>query len=131
MYLNYGDRDFFELGILVDTEHSDTVFDMLLCRPYDDQEDLFQFARVQVDIEDSWIDKPAVMSFIGMTEETFDPVQYAIGCTDYYGWENFGADSYGVTYDWRQMTRAQIEDEMKYYLIAWEDGYPEMACGEV
>lgn len=52
MYRNYGDKNFFENGILVDTEHSDTAFPMLLCRPYPDEEDLYQFGEVEVDLDD-------------------------------------------------------------------------------
>ena len=44
MYINYGDRNFFECGILVDAEHSDTEIKILYCRPLDDAEDLFLFA---------------------------------------------------------------------------------------
>lgn len=120
MYINYGDRNFFELGCLVDSEHSDTVFDMILCRPYDD-EPMYQFAHVQVDIEASWIDKERVMSYIGMTNETFDPIRYAIGCTDYYGWDNFGAADYGVSYNWQQVDAETILKEVKGYLIAWDN----------
>lgn len=117
MYINYGDKDFFQYGCLVDAEHSDTEFDMLVCRPYDDEEDKFQFAQITVDITDTWIDKKAVMSYIGMTEKTFDPIQYAIGCADYYGWENFGAGSmYSI--DWTNVSRKEIEDILKHYLIA-------------
>lgn len=120
MYRNHGDRNFFELGILVDTEHSDTVFDMLLCRPYDDEEDKFCFAHIQVDIEDDWIDKDAVMSYAGMTKEDFDPVRYAIACTDFYSWSEFGADSnYG--YNWMDMDRKAIKKELSYYMIAWDE----------
>ena len=28
MYINHGDKNFFEHGILVDSEHSDTLIDM-------------------------------------------------------------------------------------------------------
>ena len=118
MYVNHGDKNFFDVGILVDTEHSDTVFDMLLCKPYEDEEDLFQFAHVQVDIEDDWIEREKVMNFCGMTEEDFDPVQFAIGCTDWYPWENFGAGSFAYSYDWTHMTRKQIYKELRNYLIA-------------
>lgn len=118
MYRNYGDRNFFELGVLVDDEHSDTVFDMLVCCPYSDVEDLYQFAHIQVDITDDWIDRKMVMEFCGMTEETFDPVEFAIGCADWYSWDNFGAGSYGVSYDWTRVDRATIEKELRKYLIA-------------
>ena len=119
MYNNYGDKNFFEYGLLIDSEHSDTVFDMLICRPYDDEEDLFQFARIQVDIEDSWIDWEKVKDVIGSKLET--PIERAIAAYEYYGPEEFGADSYGVFYDWRHMTREQIKKELKHFLIAHDN----------
>ena len=120
MYKNYGDKNFFEYGLLVDDEHSDTEFDILICRPYSDEEDLYQFAQVHVDITDTWIDKNAVLSYAGLADES-DAIAYAIACLEYYGPENFGADSYGVTYDWRRMDKASILNELKGYLIAWDD----------
>lgn len=116
MYVNYGDRNFFENGILVDTEHSNTEFPILYCVPYSDEEDLYQFGDCTVDITEPWIDKPSVLKNIGMTEGNFDPVSYAIGCIDYYGAENFGAQSYA--YDWRRMTQAEIMEILKHRLIA-------------
>lgn len=116
MYINYGDKNFFEYGRLVDSEHSDTVLQVICCNPYPDEEDKYQFAECEVDINDMWIDKEAVMSYIGMTEETFNPIQYAIGCIDYYGAENFGALSYA--YDWTNMKKADICEILKYRLIA-------------
>ena len=116
---NYGDKDFFEYGILVDDlESTETVFDMLLCRPFSDKEDLFQFARVIVDTEDSWIDRAAVMSFAGMTEEDYDPLHFAIACTDYYSWDNFGAD---YSRDWQHMTKADVRRELQGYLQPVEE----------
>lgn len=118
MFTNYGDKNFFEHGCLVDAEHSDTEFPMLLCRPYDDENDLYQMARVTVDITDDWIDRKAVMDFIGMTEKTFDPVDFAIGCTEYYSWSNFGADDYGVFWNWKQMRKKEICDILTGFMIA-------------
>lgn len=115
MYTNYGDKNFFECGVLVDTEHSDTVFPMLLCRPYPDEEDLFQFGNVEVDVNDSWIDADAVSSFCGCTKEE-DPIRFAIGCTDYYSWDNFGAISY--CYNWTRMGKEEIKEILKYREIA-------------
>lgn len=115
MYVNYGDRDFFEHGRLVDAEHSDTEFSLLVCDPYEDEEDLYQFGDITIDVTDDWIDKKAVMSFIGMTDETYDPIEYAIGCVDYYGIENFGP---GYWYDWRHMRASDIKDILKHRLIA-------------
>ena len=113
MYINYGDVNFFELGTLVDAEHSDTEIKILYCRPYDDAEDLFLFADCTVDITDSWFDRKSVMDFLGMTEETFDNIQFAIGCIEYYGVLDF-SDSYSGY----EFTRKEIEEKLKYYMIA-------------
>lgn len=116
MYINYGDVNFFELGCLVDAEHSDTEIKILYCRPYDDEEDKedkFLFADCEVDITDSWIDKNAVMDYLGMTEKTFDAIQFAIGCINYYGVENFLSP-----YDGYRFTEEEIKDRLKHYMIA-------------
>lgn len=122
MYRNYGDKDFFEHGVLADTDHSDTVIDLIRCEPYLDEEDHYQYARMQVDIEDPWIDRKAVMSYAGMTENKFDPVGFAVAAADYYGWNCFGADDYGVFYNWRDMDRASIEKELSHEWITLDDG---------
>ena len=119
MYHNFGDKDFFEYGMLVDDEHSDTVFDILFCFPYSDAEDLYQFGHCSVDISDDWINKDAVKSYAGCKED--DPVQFAIACLEYYGAENFGVESYGVFYDWGHMDRKSVLKELKGYLIAWDE----------
>lgn len=116
MYLNYGDRNFFEYGCLVDNDHEENEINILVCRPYDDEENLFQFAECQVDITDSWINRDSVMSFIGMSEEDFDDIQFAIGCIDYYGIENFSDSTFG--YDF---TMEEIKDKLKYYLIDYSN----------
>lgn len=116
MYINYGDRDFFENGILVDTEHSDTEINIIRCLPYEDYTGLYQFGVMTVDINDDWIDRNAVMSFIGATETTFNAIEFAIGCTDYYSWNNFGADSYA--YDYTHMDKEEICKILKRYMIA-------------
>lgn len=121
MYINYGDRNFFENGCLVDTEHSDTEFPMILCMPYSDEDDLYQMAEVKVDITDDWIERDRVMDFIGMTEETYNPVQFAIGCTEYYSWEDFGARDCYPNYDWRHMRKEDICEILKHRLIASDD----------
>lgn len=119
MYVNCGDKDFFERGRLVDSEHSDSVMDILVCNPYSDEEDLYQFGECSVDITDDWIDKQAVMDFLGMDSDSFNPIEYAIGCIDYYGMENFGACNY--VYDYTRMTKEDIKDILKYRLIATDN----------
>ena len=116
MYINYGDKNFFEHGILVDSEHSDSVISLIRCEPYADEEDLYECARLEVDVNDQWIDRKAVMDYAGMTE--FDPVEFAIAATDYYPWDEFGAWSCNVAYDWMRMTKADIKRMLKGELIA-------------
>lgn len=118
MYINYGDVDFFEHGVLVDADHLENEFDILRCEPYPDEEDLYVFAHLHVNIDDSWLDRANVMEYAGMKE--FDPVMYSIACTDYYSWENFGASDYGVFYDWRRMTKKDIQKELRKYHISSE-----------
>lgn len=61
------------------------------------------------------------MAFIGMSEETYDPALFALGCVDYYSWDNFGAADYGCSYDWWRMERDAICDILKGYLIAYDN----------
>ena len=92
----------------------------LLCRPYPDEEDLYQFGEVEVDLDDfkesGWGDRKVVMDYLGMTEETYDSVQFAIGCTEYFSWDNFGAASYA--YDWQRIDKRSICEILKHRLIA-------------
>lgn len=104
MYINYGDVDFFEYGVLVDAEHEENEIDILYCMPYSDKENLFQFADCKVDITDTWINKEAVMNFIGMNKDDFDSIQFAIGCINYYGVECFSS-----SYEGYNFTREEIE----------------------
>lgn len=120
MYLNYGDVDFFEHGRLVDDQSSDTEIKILACEPYSDTEDLYQFGNCVVDFTDTWIDRDAVMTFIGMTEEDFDPVRFALGCMDYYSWDNFGADHY-FAYNWLRMKKESICEILKHQQISSEN----------
>lgn len=116
MYKNYGDVNFFEYGILVDGDHSDTEIQIICCQPYPNETDLYMFGECLVDITDQWIDKQAVMAYCDMTIDTYDVIQYAIACLEYYGMENFGAESY--VYNYAKMTRTEIENILKYRDIA-------------
>lgn len=113
MFINFGDRNFFEYGILIDSEHSDTEFKILYCRPFDDAENLFYFADCEVNITENWLDKKSIMEYIGMTEENFDAALFAVGCVEYYGAENFSSP-----YDGYMFTAEEIKERLKYYLIA-------------
>lgn len=118
MFRNIGRKDFFEHGILIDTYHSDTEYDLIRCEPYPDEEDHYQYAKMHVDLESPWIDRRAVLESAGMTEDNYDSEMFAVALTDYYGWGKFGADDYGVFYDWRNMDRASIEKELSHEFIA-------------
>lgn len=110
-YVNCGDVDFWESGIYAAKDPDcDTAYYIIRCEPYpdDDGNEYFRFGDLYVDVSDSWIDREAVMDYIGMTEESFDPVEFAIGCTDYYAWENFGAEKMGWNFDWEHATREEI-----------------------
>lgn len=121
MYVNYGDKDFFEYGRLVDAEHEENVYDILCCNPYPDEPGQFQFGHCRVDVTEPWIDQETVMGFIGMAREAYDPARFALGCVDYYSWDNFGAADYGCSYDWRNIDRDSICDILKGYLIACDN----------
>lgn len=112
-WINYGDVDFFEYGTLVHQE-SETEFRILRCLPYSDHEDMFQFADLHVDISDTWIDRAAVEKYADLNRET-TPSGYAVACTDYYSWENFGAVNY--SWDWQHMTRKEIMEILTGYGI--------------
>lgn len=116
-WVNYGDVDFFEYGTLVSQEN-ETEFRILRCLPYSDHEDMFQFADLHVDISDTWIDRAAVENWADCNRETA-PIWYAIACTDYYSWENFGAINYA--WDWQHMTRKEIEEILKSRGIHWQN----------
>ena len=113
MYINYGDKDFFNYGCLVDFEYSDTEIKILYCIPYDDEKNKYLFADCEVNTEDSWIDRNAIMNYLGMNENNFDVIQFAIGCVDYYGAENFSSP-----YNGYQFTKEEIKENLKHYLIA-------------
>ena len=113
MYKNYGDVNFFNYGMLVDTEHSDTDIDIIFCHPiYDTDTELYYFGAVTVCINDEWIDKKSVMSYISMDDKSFNNIHYAIGCLEYYGAENFGTDFQ----NW-QYSREEICNILKHRFI--------------
>ena len=122
MYQNYGDVNFFEYGVLIDDTHTDSEFDMLRCMPYSDEEDLFMFAPLHIDLNDGWMEIEEVMDYAGIEE--FDPVEYAIACTDYYSWDNFISMGYYLPYDWQRMTRKEIIEELKGYNISFDNLKP-------
>lgn len=118
MYENYGDKNFFELGRLVQIEN-DHEFDVIVCEEAtelvdNDGNELFPFAFCHIDINDDWIDRNAVMNYGGMTEENFNPIHYAIDCISWYGVINFGDG-----YDYK--LRSDIKNLLQNYDIDFEN----------
>ena len=120
MFRNYGDRNFLQYGCLVDNEHEENEVRVLYCIPFDEPNGYtgeweYLFADCTVCVEDDWIDRKAVMDSIGMTEETYNEIEYAIGCIEYYGVEEFsGGQSYVYNAD-------EIKKELRDYIIDWEN----------
>lgn len=85
-FINYGDVNPIEHGGIWVKQVNETDFEIARNIP-----DNCEFQDMCVNICDSWIDRTGVMNFIGMIEEDFNPVQFAIGCIYYYGVENFGS----------------------------------------
>ena len=120
MFKNYGDWDFFEDGILVE-QQSPSQFTLLRCNPVQDQEDRYEFARLDVDLDDDWMDKQALRDYAGLEPGVDNDAEMAIAATEYYSWENFGAGSgcgnFGPDHDWRSMTKEEIKKKKKNYSI--------------
>ena len=108
MYTNYGDRNFWEHGRLVDVEHSDEEINVIYCEPYTDTENLYLFAACTVNLTDDWIDWAAVRSYAGLNAESIDDdintkELLAIAAIDYYGVENFSSP-----YEGYQFTKQEV-----------------------
>ena len=111
MYVNRGDVDFFEGGRLVE-DLGDGVFSIITCDfIYDAGDDAYLFAHVEVDVNDSWIDRDAVISFAGEPE---DDMMFALDALSYYGPQEFGDPG-------EQMTRAEIIERMDSWYGDFEE----------
>jgi hypothetical protein len=85
-YENYGDVNPLEHGGIWVKQINENEYEVIKNIP-----ETSEVYDLSIDITDSWIEKDSIMSFVGMSEEEFDPVWYAIGCTNYYSPENFGS----------------------------------------
>ena len=97
-WTNYGDVTPQEGGRYL-KEFTPGCYDVAAVVYFDDV-DKYIIDRYQIDIADideSWIDKKDVMSFLGMTEEDFDPIWFLLGAVDYYGSANFGSEPMGLS----------------------------------
>lgn len=92
---NFGDVNPIEHGgifVKKDIEiNSDTCY-YIVKNVYDEDGEKHILYDLYIDISDDWIEKESVMDYIGMTKENFDPIFYAIGCTEYYNYLEFQGD---------------------------------------
>lgn len=101
MYKNYGDKDFFEFGILA--KECDEYVNVLYCSPDPDKEGKYIFANCYVDPDADWVDK-SVLS----CDTDADRVIRAIACVEYYGVCEFTS---GAGYE--LLSREEVEDRLK------------------
>lgn len=118
LFESVGDVNFYEDGILIrqDPDNKDGFY-IIRCMPHSDDEERFQFGELYVDVSDNWIDKAAVASYGGLSGSTY-PEAFAILCTDFYSWSNFGAESMGRAYDWQNTDRETIQSVLSQYKAA-------------
>lgn len=95
-YTNYGDVNPLDYGGIWVKYLGNNEYDIIQNTPDEEKENNQSVYDLTVNITDSWIERKLIMSYIGMTEENFDPLEYAIGCINYYAPENFGS-SYNMS----------------------------------
>ena len=95
MYINKGDVNFFENGCLIE-DRGNGIFAIFICMPFYENEDSYLFAHVEVDVNDSWINRDAVMRFAG---NPVDDMDFAMGMISYYGVQEFGDDIETLNHD--------------------------------
>lgn len=55
-----------------------------------DDPDQFLLGFLHVNTAADWIDKKAVLKFNRMEDRKYHPLDFAIACTEFYAWKNFG-----------------------------------------
>jgi hypothetical protein len=111
MYVNCGDVNFFEGGRLVE-DQGNGVFSIISCDfIFDAGDDAYLFADVEVDVNDDWIDKAAVESFSGGSE---NDMMFALDALSYYGPQEFGDPG-------EQLTKAEIIDRLDSWYGEFEE----------
>lgn len=113
-YINYGDCNPLEHGgiwvLQENTGMGITTQYGIVKNIFDADSEKIYLYDLGIDISDEWLDKKAVMLCTGMTEQTFDNVQFAIACIDYYSFENFGTKTELDTIE-------ELTEELKAYGI--------------
>lgn len=125
IFANYGDKNFLEYGTAVEVYINDQLaivdtddeIRILYCRPFDD-DDVYLFADCTVNINDTWIDKKAIMEFSGLDKISTvnEQIQFAIACIEYYGVDNFSSPYGGYKHDCNY-----IKEYFRYHVINEKD----------
>ena len=120
MYHNYGDKNFFEAGFLVDTDsiREDNV-EFIYCMPFDDEEDLYLYGEGVVDLTDSWIAWSEVGRYADVDKNTSCWENLANAVISYYGVETVcgGRDSIYCG----EFGKSEIKKKLERFFIDWSE----------
>lgn len=122
VFENYGDVNFLDGGCVVaqDPDNSSCYYVITCDFVYDTPGDHhYLIQNCYVDISDDWIDVTDVQNTTRYDQES-NPMGFAVGCVEYYGGQNFGADvpAMGLdNYDDSLYTAEGVEEYMSDYNI--------------
>lgn len=89
MFVNYGDKDFYENGLLVDDAVGlDGEVRVIVCMPCSYLKDRYLFADCYVNTTDSWIDKD-VINIDNISGCGSENALKALACIEHYGVHEF------------------------------------------
>lgn len=90
-WVNYGDVNPLEHGGIWVRKDADIEGAYYIVKNvYRPVAELYEVYDLWVETGEEWQEKNLVMDYIGMTEDTFNEIHYAIALTDYYNFLNFG-----------------------------------------
>lgn len=87
-WIAVGDVNPMEHGGVWTQKESDTIFRIVRIDKTCNENEWF-VQTGYIDISDEWINKKSVMDYAGITEETFEPMNYAESCFWFYSYEEF------------------------------------------
>lgn len=110
--MNYGDKNFFEYGFLVEMDNinEDEVY-FIYCIPIDGEEDLYLYGEGCVNLNDDWINWEDVNKYSGDDADVYWELM-ARNAVDYYGLENFCCTYDGYSYG--KFTSEHIKKRLAY-----------------
>lgn len=95
LWTNYGDVNPMEHGgtwVMSDEEKNGKAFKGCYYIVKFDP-DTMEVVNCWVEVKDDWINRKSVMDYVGMTEDNYDEIRYAIACFEYYGYHEFQGES--------------------------------------